>query len=276
MRLGEAFEKLYKGTLRPEEVPEVVRRLNMIDDHELTLAGWIGADKNPRVNSAWIGRTLLDMAGIQSNTEQDSNSFAVASGERVINGETIGAGDVLIGDNSTGAPNIFWDQSAGSFYLRNGTTVVGIMGTSEMLTGVGASVRRSTNLSINNATDTFVTWTTEVYDEANFIDLASHNTRVTIPETGKYWMQCLVTWEHTKTTGQRLINLYLNGGSDATITSQTGDTRNASGGVGFYSNNSFSCELSLTAGDYLEVNCHQTQGSAINISFANLQIRRAK
>ena len=52
--------------------------------------------------------------------------FAVA---QTYNGESVGAGDLLIGDNSANKANILWDISAGRLLFRTGTTVTAYIDT---------------------------------------------------------------------------------------------------------------------------------------------------
>jgi hypothetical protein len=68
---------------------------------------------------AWFGSNI---------DEPDTTTMFVISNENVYNGETFGAGDLLIGSNSTGKANMWWDASAGLLYFRSGTTVTGTIG----------------------------------------------------------------------------------------------------------------------------------------------------
>lgn len=51
-----------------------------------------------------------------------TTSFAIFTNAQTYNSESVSAGDVLIGDNSSGNANIFWDYSAARLNFRGGTT----------------------------------------------------------------------------------------------------------------------------------------------------------
>lgn len=56
-----------------------------------------------------------------------STGISIFSEDQTYNGESVGAGDVLLGDNTSTKANILWDKSAGQFYFRLGTTVKAII-----------------------------------------------------------------------------------------------------------------------------------------------------
>jgi hypothetical protein len=260
MKLGDQIAKWYRGELRPEEIFEVQLRLNALDDHDLVTASWIGPNRTLRVLSAWLGRTLIDMAGIQSNTEQDTNSFTVSSGERIVNGETLGAGDILIGDNSTGQPNLFWDASQGIFKLRNGTIQIGQMNATELMTGAGARVFRDSNFTVPSGSLTAIEWTGESYDDLGFVDLGTSDTKVTIPADagGRYEVGFYAIWD-TGNVGTMQVRLNLSGGSGPILVSVPNS--NAGGGCGG------TVDVELAASDYVEVYALQTSGTDKDIRF---------
>ena len=51
-----------------------------------------------------------------------TTNFSVFSNSQTYNSESMGIGDMLLGDNSAGQQNLFWDASAGSLSFREGTT----------------------------------------------------------------------------------------------------------------------------------------------------------
>ena len=60
---------------------------------------------------------------IGSNTDNAATTnLVIASGSYSWNGESLSAGDMLIGDNSSSHANILWDASAGQLNFRGGTT----------------------------------------------------------------------------------------------------------------------------------------------------------
>jgi hypothetical protein len=51
-----------------------------------------------------------------------TTNLAVFTGAQTYNTEAMGDGDLLLGDNTAGKGNLFWDKSAGTLTLRTGTT----------------------------------------------------------------------------------------------------------------------------------------------------------
>ena len=56
-------------------------------------------------------------------TDPGKTALAIFAGAQWYNGETLGKGDLLIGDNSDDKANILWDYSTGELVFRSGTTV---------------------------------------------------------------------------------------------------------------------------------------------------------
>ena len=56
-------------------------------------------------------------------SEPGTTAIAIFGVAQTYNAEALGAGDLLIGDNSTNIANILWDKSAGRLYFRSGKTV---------------------------------------------------------------------------------------------------------------------------------------------------------
>lgn len=59
--------------------------------------------------------------GSNVSTPADTTMLAL-SNARIYNSEQMGVGDLLLGDNSSGKANLFWDRSTGTLSLRAGTT----------------------------------------------------------------------------------------------------------------------------------------------------------
>ena len=68
---------------------------------------------------AWFGSDVDD---------PDSTTMFIISNDNLYNGESFGAGDLLLGSNSAGKANIWWDASAGELNFRSGTTISGTIG----------------------------------------------------------------------------------------------------------------------------------------------------
>ena len=70
-----------------------------------------------------------------------TTSFAVFTNTQTYNSESIGAGDVLMGDNSSSKANILWDVSTGQLLFRGGTTTQGYIDTDGAAYFGGGDVR---------------------------------------------------------------------------------------------------------------------------------------
>lgn len=83
-----------------------------------------------------------------------TTSFAVFTNAQTYNSESIGAGDVLLGDNTASKANILWDASAGTLLFRGGTTAHGYIDTDGAATfGSGAVILNSSGFTIKGASD---------------------------------------------------------------------------------------------------------------------------
>lgn len=86
-------------------------------------------------------------------TDVTKTALAVFGAAQTYNSESMGANDLLIGDNSSSKANILWDRSAGEILLRGGTTMqVKIDTAGKILAGAGAVWLDSNGLSINYGT----------------------------------------------------------------------------------------------------------------------------
>lgn len=68
------------------------------------------------------------------------NHFSIFANGQTYNGEVVGAGDVLMGDNTAGQANIFFDRSAGRIYFRGGVTPEAFIDTDGAISAGGGDV----------------------------------------------------------------------------------------------------------------------------------------
>lgn len=68
------------------------------------------------------GRVVANAGGIIGTNVGGSIVFALLTSPITLNGEALGNGDVLIGNNSGSFPNIIYDASVGEFYFRSGVS----------------------------------------------------------------------------------------------------------------------------------------------------------
>jgi hypothetical protein len=131
-------------------------------------------------------------------------------------------------------------------------------------TFVGAFVTKSASQSIANATGTIITFNTESYDTNGFHDNVTNNSRFTIPTgyAGKYLVTGILVWA-ANSSGQR-VNYILKNGSLLHLTSA--QPLSASGAT---TAAIVSQVVNLAVGDYVELQCFQDSGGALNMTGTN-------
>jgi hypothetical protein len=105
------------------------------------------------IGSAYFGRDIDDPA--------KTSLIIFSEGERY-NQENVEAGDVMLGDNSSGRANLFWDRSTGKLEFRGGTTVQAYVDTDGSIkAGVGIVTLDEDGITIEAGTS---------YADQNLID----------------------------------------------------------------------------------------------------------
>jgi hypothetical protein len=122
-------------------------------------------------------------------------------------------------------------------------------------TFVGCHLYKSSTQSINNATDTALTWDSEQFDTDTFHSTSTNTSRITIPagKAGKYLFLGRINWT-TNATGAREFKLFKNGVEQlwnpaALAATQTG--------------NQWSTIYDAAVNDYFEAYVYQTSGGAL-------------
>jgi hypothetical protein len=93
-----------------------------------------------------IGRYSIDLqsdgdAFFGSDTSApDHTALAIFSNSQRYNGELFGAGDLLVGDNSSGKANLQWDASTGRLNFRGGATTNAYISAAGYLNATGATI----------------------------------------------------------------------------------------------------------------------------------------
>lgn len=122
----------------------------------------------------------------------------------------------------------------------------------------GVAVYNTATQSINSATQTAVTWDTELLDTASYHSTVSNTSRLVAPTTGKYLITASVEFA-TSATGQRYLKIWKNGSTtDLAFDSQHGV-------LTYQTSLECTLVLALTAGDYVEAVVYQDSGGALNI-----------
>jgi hypothetical protein len=133
-------------------------------------------------------------------------------------------------------------------------------------TFVGCSIYNSSALSPANATDTLLTFDSELFDSNAFHDTSTNTGRVTIPTGygGKYLVNYAVRGV-ANSTGYRTLTIYKNNTSFVQFVDQV-----ANGTVTSYPTRSII--LNLAAGDYLTFYYYQNSGSALTIYVRDIEM----
>ena len=157
-------------------------------------------------------------------------------------------GQVLTAD-STAATGLKWDTATSS------------------PTAAGCFIYKSTVQTMTNNTYEIITFDAEAFDTDNFHSTSSNTSRITIPtgKGGKYQVNGNTQWANN-TTGLRGIELLLNGTAYITnfIAAPNSDGRCFL---------TIAVVMSLSAGDYLELDVFQNSGAGLNIS-GNAQLAK--
>lgn len=121
----------------------------------------------------------------------------------------------------------------------------------------GCRVFRTTNQSIANATNTMLSFDSEIFDVGGYHDNAVNPTRLTAPVTGYYLVGGHCEWDNGG-TGNREVNIFQSG------TTRVAKNRVALNGVTTYDLVEATL-IFMTAGDYVEMEVRQTNTGALNV-----------
>lgn len=122
-------------------------------------------------------------------------------------------------------------------------------------TFVGCHLWKSGTQSINNATDTALTWDSEQFDTDSFHSTSTNTSRITIPsgKAGKYLFTARINWT-TNSTGSREFKFFKNGTEQFWAPAALAATQ---------TNNTYSTIWDAAVGDYYEAYVWQNSGGAL-------------
>lgn len=192
--------------------------------------------------------TLAKLGGL--TTKGDLLAFAAAHARLAVGTD----GQVLTADSAEAA-GIKWADAAGG----GG----GEAGESSLVSISSAGAQSAASGAVF-----FMVFDTEVYDTDGFADLATNNTRLTVP-TGLGGVYLIVgAFRYGgDTLGIRYFRLFLNGSFEFQVIQNP-----ASNGGAF--NGGYSYVASLAAGDYIELGGLQNSGSSLVVNDARFAITR--
>lgn len=117
------------------------------------------ATRNPMsllLTGAGRGKVEGSAGGIFGLDALGKPTWTLLNEATVVNGESLGIGDVLLGDNTASKANMLWDQSAGKLLFRGGVTSQVEIGTDgKLAAGAGAVLLSAAGIAITAATDAY-------------------------------------------------------------------------------------------------------------------------
>lgn len=122
----------------------------------------------------------------------------------------------------------------------------------------------NTSQSITSGTDTAVALNSEQYDTDAMHDNATNNSRVKAPSAGRYRAYGRVRWQ-AGTTGYRALRITKNAAGAYSAGVTLGSVLAGAPSSSVVMDQEVSCEFSMAANDYIELNVGHNQGSALNL-----------
>lgn len=245
--------QIIPGWLKPgstDPFPDKIRAREAIFD---VLKIYKGATQTGEIDGdLFLGEDLTDPA---------KATFHVFSTDQTYNGESMGAGDVMLGDNSATKPNLFYDASTAKLQMRTGTTVNAELGTSRGFSNIGAAARTNAAAatSVNNDTLTYLPLYTEYYDDASFWEGVTNPTRFTCAIAGTYTFTSWAAF-NPDADGYRASFFHVN----RTTLYSGAVTGNA--GAATQTIIPAIREIVIAANDYVELALQHTAGAALDCS----------
>jgi hypothetical protein len=110
----------------------------------------------PLTDGTLRGKVEGSAAGLFGLDSAGKPTWTLLNEATTVNGESLGIGDVLLGDNTASKANMLWDQSAGKLLFRGGTTMQVEIGTDgKLAAGAGAVLLSAAGIAITAATDAY-------------------------------------------------------------------------------------------------------------------------
>ena len=206
------------------------------------------------------GGTTGQVLAKASNTDLDYSWVAQDDSNAIQNAIVDAKGD-LIGATAADTPARLAVGTNGQVLTADSTASTGLKwATPTTIPFIGARAWKSAAQSISNVTGTAVTFNNEDFDTNSFHSTSVNTDRMTIPTGlgGKYLVIGTFDWA-ANATGQRVGYIYLNGGLRYAVS-----VNNMGATVG--PSTQVSGIVEAAAGDYLQLQCYQDSGGALNLS----------
>jgi hypothetical protein len=203
-----------------------------------------------------LGGTTGQVLSKASNTDMDFTWVAQDDSNAIQNAIVDAKGD-LIAASAADTPARLAVGSNGTSLVADSTTSTGLKW--GYAADLGVNLANSGFQTINNVTETTLSWDTEFWDVGGFHSTTTNISRITIPTGlgGKYLFNGNFAYP-SNATGQRYAAFKVNGSGPFYIAS--------TGANGTYSSFlNFSIIASANAGDYFEFITFQNSGSTLSL-----------
>lgn len=197
----------------------------------------------------------LTTGNVLKATSATAASFSALAASDIASGQLALARGGTNADLSAtgGSGQVLKQTSAG------GAVSVAALTRTDLPSGIGCRAYNSANISIGNASTTFITLNSERYDTDNIHSTSVNTGRLTVPYAGKWLITCAVSFA-ANGTGTRGIQIWVNSGTCIATTFVAA----APGGV-LTTDITAATIYTLSANDYLELGVYQNSGGALNL-----------
>jgi len=270
----QASSALKSGTINEQMVDRVAQQLDQFNGVQ-ALARYIDPVSG-HISNLHAGTIKMSPDGLRID---GGATFGIFTGDQYYNQEAIEDGDIIIGDNATGQPNILWDKSLGKLYARSGQTVAAEI-SGATFQSYGASVLGegpATTNDIVTSTATTITFDNAIdqerYDDADFFSTATPD-RITIPSDlgGVYLIGAGGEWE-TTWNGVGEFWISINGVEPySPLSVHDASFRGSSVGISYRDTH----ERQLDGGDVVRLRAKQDSGSNKEFRYGFIWLRKMR
>ena len=223
----------------------------------------LAKNSNTNMDFVWITNDVGDITAVTAGTgiSGGGTSGAVTITNSMAT-EIAAKGDLIVGTGSQTFDNLTAGANGISLVTDSSTTTGLKWGYAN---NIGVNLFNG-DQSINNLTETVLSWDSEGWDTSGFHSTTTNTSRITIPAGlgGRYLLTGFLVYP-ANATGSRYAGIKLNGGGFSATASSDGN-----GSFSTYVN--YSVIYELVPGDYVEVFGFQNSGGALNV----LAISRAQ
>jgi hypothetical protein len=190
------------------------------------------------LTEAGAGKVVGNSGGIYGVSPSGLPNFTLLNSAQTVNGESLSAGSVLLGDNSASKANLLWDNSASQLYWRLGTNAHVSIDNTKIVVGQIASP--SSRQEISGATTSFIGRNSSGVD-TTYLQIDRSAPFVRVGQTGNNTSNVTVTdtavnLNHTDGSGVTTARITLNTSGNFNINNSTGASvisMDGSGGSSF-------------------------------------------